>query len=541
MQKKICYLDIETNTQHNRIWCCCTLIEGENEVKVWTSPDEFLQFIVGVDIVVAHNGIGFDFPVLADCWGYSKEMRQHIDTLVLSRLANPIREQGHSLKSWGIKLGLHKGDFTDFDGGLTQEMIDYCKQDVLVLQRVYKTVTRELEGFSQASVDLEMRVSEIIEKQISNGFLVDVKMLMLFISDLESLLDTLRADLQNTFSPNIIQLKTKQRIVPFNPGSRRQIADRLVSLGWKPGKFTETGKPVVDEVVLSGVNIPEAQKIANFLLVQKRLAQAKSWMEALSDDDRVHGKVITIGAVTTRMTHSNPNMAQVPAARSPYGTTCRSIWTTPKGFRLVGADLSGIELRCFAHYLNDTGYINEIVNGDVHTRNQMLFGVATRDLAKTVLYAGLYGASPTKLAEIIGGSRKDGGRLREGFNKIPGYTNLVGKIDRMASAGWLPGLDGRRLMIRSSHAALNTLLQGAGAIIFKQWLVLIEEVLTGANIRYKIVASVHDEVQLEVEEERADEAGRLVVKAAEDAGVLLGFRCPVAAEYKVGKNWFDTH
>jgi DNA polymerase I-like protein with 3'-5' exonuclease and polymerase domains len=209
---------------------------------------------------------------------------------------------------------------------------------------------------------------------------------------------------------------------------------------------------------------------------------------------------------------------------------------------LVGADLSGIELRCFAHYLNDPGYTNEIVYGDVHTRNQHLFGCPTRDMAKTILYAGLYSAGPSRLADIIGGKAKDGQKLRDSFNQIPGYTKLVDKIGRLSGKGWLPGLDGRRLIVRSQHSALNLLLQGAGAIVFKKWLVLVSDVLTKANIEYKLVASVHDELQIEVlDGSRGDEVGKLVVQAAVDTGVLMNMRCPLAAEYKVGLNWADCH
>lgn len=538
---KTAYLDIETNTKHDVIWCCCVLIEGEDDVKVCTNNEQLVSVLGGVDTLVAHNGISFDFPVLARVWGFTGKDFKQVDSLVLSRLASPSRDNGHSLKSWGIRLGLHKGDFTDFDGGLTPEMVEYCKQDVRVLKRVHETLMTELKHFSQKSIDLERQVAEIINEQVDNGFAVDVRKLMTYIAELSDRQQELHGQLVHVFEPNYVQLKTKTKIVPFNPGSRQQIADRLIKRGWNPKQHTEKGNVIIDEGTLSKIDIPEVKLLQEYLLVQKRLAQAKSWMEAVGDDDRVHGSVITIGAVTGRMTHSSPNMAQIPAARSPYGEICRSIWTADKGHMLVGADLSGIELRCFAHYLNDSDYTNEIVNGDVHTRNQHLFGVATRDQAKTILYAGLYGASPAKLASIVGGSAKDGDRLRQGFNNIPGYKKLTDKIANLAARGYLPGLDGRRLIVRSAHSALNLLLQGAGAVIFKQWLVVQKDYLTSAGIVYKLVASVHDEVQLSVEKERADEAGKLIIQAAADAGTLLGLRCPVAAEYKTGLSWYDCH
>ena len=541
--KKI-YLDIETNTKHSTIWCVCTKEENDEDVRVWTEPTGFIEYLSTVTAVVAHNGIGFDFHVLSSCWGVDFHGIGLIDTLVMSRLGNPGRAQGHSLRAWGQWLGFPKGDFTDYDGGLCDDMILYCKQDVLVLEKTYHALLKELKPFSIESIKLEFDVAKIIQEQVKNGFKLNEQKLMVLIALLETKLSGIEVRLQSTFAPTIKPMKrVPDKVIPFNPGSRQQIADRLMGLGWKPKKFTETKQPIVDEDTLSQIkDIPEVQEIIEYLLVQKRLAQVKSWYEALGADGRVHGSVITIGAVTGRMSHSKPNMAQVPAVRSPYGVECREMWEVDKDSVLVGADLSGIELRCFAHYLNDPGYTNEIVYGDVHTRNQQLFGCPTRDMAKTILYAWLYGASPSKLATIVGGKAKDGQKLRDGFNLIPGYTKLVDKIGRLSDKGWLPGLDGRRLIVRSQHSALNLLLQGAGAVVFKKWLIVQKDYLTQAGIRYKLVASVHDEVQVEVlDKGRADEAGELIVRAAVDAGIMLGMRCPVAAEYKVGLNWADCH
>ena len=119
----------------------------------------------------------------------------------------------------------------------------------------------------------------------------------------------------------------------FNLGSRQQIARYLRYFGWKPTKFTEHGQPIVDEKVLQGItDIPEAELIKEFLLLQKRIAQVESWVEAVARDGRVHGRVITNGAITGRMSHQSPNMAQVPAVYSPYGKECRELWVVPEGY-----------------------------------------------------------------------------------------------------------------------------------------------------------------------------------------------------------------
>jgi DNA polymerase I-like protein with 3'-5' exonuclease and polymerase domains len=315
-----------------------------------------------------------------------------------------------------------------------------------------------------------------------------------------------------------------------------------MELGWKPKAKTETGQPIVDEGVLSKLKFPEAALIAEYLMLQKRIAQIESWIDAMSGDGRVHGRVITNGAVTGRATHSKPNMAQIPNTSSPYGKECRECWTVDEGKVLIGVDLSGIELRCFAHYLNDLDYIKEVVEGDVHTRNQQAFGVDSRNDAKTILYATLYGASPAKIGTIIGASPKRGQDILNGFRRsVPSFAVLQEKVSHYAQKGWLPGLDGRRLIVRSEHSALNTLLQSAGAIIAKQWLVCIDKKLREEQISYKLVAWVHDEVQIEASPDDAERIGKLVVECAKEAGEILNFRCPVGAEFRYGPNWYATH
>jgi len=428
----------------------------------------------------------------------------------------------------------------------------YCIRDVEVTCNLYKHLTDELtkKGFSQESIDLEHKVASIIAEQERNGFKLDLPFATCLLADIKGKMAGIYEQMQERWPPVITPRfhKTHGRPIQdsvdtFNPGSRKQIGEKLMELGWKPKEFTEKGQPIVDETVLANVTkIPEAQMIAEYLMLQKRVAQIESWLEAVGKDGRVHGKVITNGAVSGRATHSSPNMAQIPATRSVYGKECRSCWTVEEGNVLVGTDLSGIELRCFAHYLNDPEYSNEVVNGDVHTRNQNAFGVATRDLAKTVLYATLYGASPGKVGTIIGGSEKQGKKIIDNFQRnVPAYAALKKKVSKFAAKGWIPGLDGRRLQIRSEHSALNTLLQSAGAIIAKQWIVCFHKELKAKKIPFKLVAWVHDEVQIEVPEKYGIIVGEIVVKAAADAGEILKFRCPVGAEFKTGKNWYDCH
>jgi len=291
-----------------------------------------------------------------------------------------------------------------------------------------------------------------------------------------------------------------------------------------------------------------AELIKEYLMLQKRIAQIESWMDAVGSDGRVHGRVITNGAVTGRMTHSNPNMAQIPNAGSPYGPECRQCWTVEEGNVLVGADASGLELRMLAHYMKDEAYVKTVTEGsskdgtDVHTVNQRAAGLSTRDQAKTFIYAFLYGAGDAKIGSIVGGSARDGERLKNRFLKsTPSLQRLRETVGRYAVEGYVPGLDGRKIWVRSEHAALNSLLQGAGAIVMKKALVIFEKKLLQEKVFFKMVANVHDEIQIETKPEYAEFVGKSAVQSIREAGEHFRLRCPLDGEYKIGKSWRDTH
>jgi DNA polymerase I-like protein with 3'-5' exonuclease and polymerase domains len=335
----------------------------------------------------------------------------------------------------------------------------------------------------------------------------------------------------------------RKELKEFNLGSRQQIGTYLKDFGWKPKRFTPTGQPIVDEGTLKKItHIHEAKLIAEFLLVQKRGAQVESWIDACKDDGRVHGSVISTGAITGRMAHRSPNMAQVPASYSPYGKECRSCWTVPKGYKLVGIDASQLELRLLAHYMADEEYINEIINGDIHTTNQNLAGLKSRDEAKTFIYALIYGAGDEKIGSVVNGSRAEGKRLRERFlNSNTAFGNLKNRVDRASEKKYLKGLDGRKIFLRHKHAALNTLLQGGGAIAMKKAMCFLQELINLNGIDAKFVANIHDEWQIEVKESQADFVGGLGVASIERAGKHYNMRCPLTGEYKIGDSWYETH
>jgi DNA polymerase I-like protein with 3'-5' exonuclease and polymerase domains len=314
--------------------------------------------------------------------------------------------------------------------------------------------------------------------------------------------------------------------------------------GWKPKHYTDKGSIIVSEEILEKINMEEAKMFSRYFLLQKRTGLLKSWIQECDEDERVRGRVLTLRTITGRMAHHSPNIAQVPAVYSPYGKECRELWrvSNPDTHVLIGTDASGLELRCLAHYMDDKRFTREVLTGDVHTANQKAARLQTRDQAKTFIYAFLYGAGSAKIGKVVGVSANRGQSLIDNFLKnMPNLRRLRDNITETSKSGTVKGLDGRRLHIRSPHASLNTLLQGAGAIICKQWLVHIDERIRKSGIDARLVASVHDEYQFEVAKQDIKSFGRITKKAMQETTQTLNMKCPLDCEYKVGNTWAETH
>ena len=586
--------DIETDDlDATKIWCIVAQDVDTSEFYLYgpSQIKEGAKFLYNkADKLIGHNIIGFDIPVIKRLVGYDLSDKQIVDTLVLSRLFNPVREGNHGLESWGYRLAKHKKDKPDFQN-YSDQMLSYCKADVELNTLVYKHLKTESKGFSRESVDLEHATSSILNEQRDKGFVLDEKKASLLLAQLVERMGSVKAEVLEEYyegnEPSQIVLMpeytkggklskvapstagkrfrltseeyervskasaeelelpiiTRTTVQEFNLGSRKQIGEYLKSFGWKPKNFTPTGQPIVDEGTLNKIKgIPQAKLIAEYLMLQKRIAQVSSWYEAVHEDGRVHGFVNHNGTITGRMTHRDPNLAQVPSVSSPYGKECRACWTVPLNHKLLGIDASGLELRMLAHYMKNKEFTNEIVNGDIHSTNQKLAGLESRTQAKTFIYALLYGAGDAKLGSVVGGTKADGKRIREHFfNNLPSFENLRNRVARASTRGYLKGLDGRKIFIRSQHAALNSLLQGAGAIVMKKALVLFNEEIKRRNLCAWFVANVHDEWQIEVINSDAKHTGDIGIECIKKAGESFELNCPLDAEYKIGDNWYETH
>lgn len=629
-----------------RVHCFCAIDIDTGEKRRFRSNsprgsgesiEEGLAYLATASLLINHNILAFDLPLLAKLYGFQFG-GEVFDTLVCSNLIwtnlweiDSIQRRIppglwglHKLEAWGQRLKILKGDFgktTDWKEW-SQAMEDYCAQDVEVTLALYRLIVSK--NYSPEALKLEHDFKRLIILQENHGFRFDVEAAGKLVAQLQGERIELTQKLQQVFPPTVEVMKTpayyfindgaenptqfptksacaafckdwdispklitpgpmREKRHPFNPGSRDQIAARLIErYQWKPKKFTDTGKPAIDESVLAAMPWPEARLLGDYLIIEKtlgQLAEGKGAVMKLVENGRVHGGVNTNGAVTGRCTHMSPNVAQTPKVmvaknaagkkevvlglEGGFGWEFRSLYTADEGWLLTGWDASGLELRCLAHFLKvyDGGTFEKILlEGDVHTENQKNAGFWLRDSAKTFIYAYLYGAGDGKLGSIAvqdcidankpkpkGTLKSIGAALRLRFEK--NFVALKRLKDAIAAAlkqrPYLVGLDGRHLHVRSDHAALNTLLQSAGALLMKKALIFQYQFLTEQGLvfgkDFAFVANIHDEVQTTHRPELAELIGKSGPAALKKAGESFGFRCQLDGEFKTGATWAHTH
>ena len=557
-----------------------------------------LAHLATADVLIGHNVLFYDIPVLSKLYPSVQLNGRIIDTLICTRLIWPkeilytLDDEQYtqvpknlkgfaSLKAWGWRLADHKIDFKDFSE-YSEEMLAYCQQDVAVTKKLWQHITKE--NYPQPALKLEHDLALAIEKQIRAGIPFDVDACLDLVDSLRAKETELEAHLKEIFPPNKIesifvpkvnnskrgyvkgQPFTKVTYQEFNPGSRTQIVDRLQQkYGWVPEKTTEKGNPTLDDDVLDALPYPEAKPLAEYMLIKKRLGQIadgnNAWLKLVNNEDgRMHGDLITNGCITGRASHRNPNMAQVPAGYSPYGHECRSLFHAPDGWDLIGIDAKALELRCLAGYLaiwDDGEYSAMVTNPevDIHIYNQKMFGVDTRDIAKRLLYGVLYGAGALKAGTIIDPNEKDEVVLRKlgstainsFMDGVPALRKLKQLIDEtIGLRGYLIGLDRRTLHCRSAFKGLNVLLQASGAVIMKQVVVTthnnIEQNLGLVHGKdWEQLLFVHDEIQVACDPKHTELIKEQALAAFPQAQQFFGFRCPIEGDAKVGCTWAETH
>lgn len=545
-----------------------------------------LNVLQEADVLVGHNIVGFDIPVIQDIYPFFEPKAKLFDTLILSRMffpdilqrdyrKKPIGMPGklygrHSLEAWGYRLGKYKGEFsktTDW-ASWSQEMEDYCAQDVAVGISLFELFSSKLNDYED-SIQLEHDLAVLMAKQEFAGWPFDVKKAQQLESVLRTEMDQLADQMRETFPyvdggemipkrPNSTRGYIKDaaftKLKEFNPTSRDHIGWAFMTWrGWKPDQFTDTGRPKIDEGVLQSINTDEAKTFARILELQKALGQlsdgANSWLKVVTKLGRIH-HTCQLATNTGRNTHSNPNLGQVSS-----DPRCRALFGPGKDMRQVGADASGLELRMLGHYLAyyDKGaFADVVVNGDIHQQNADRVGCSRKDV-KTLTYAFIYGASDKKIGTSLDKSLNDkeatklGKEIRQKFlEAIPGLDQLLKGVAKRAESDVLRALDGRPIRLQGKkHAALNYLLQSAGAIVCKRWNAISFDRFKELGYRWKIdyqwLGWIHDEIQLAVTPNIVNDARFILEWSIVQAGEYYNLKVPLASEAKDGASWADCH
>lgn len=570
------------------------LISCTNNDSNYKTIEYGLKLLQEADEIAGHNIVKFDLPAIQKLYPDFKYSGEIYDTMLASKLAYPdIGEKDaprmrkglhpkslfkkHSLKAWGYRLNELKGTYCEEENAWEQwspSMQSYCEQDVILTKKLFTLL--KTKDIPPQVLALEHKFAKIISLQEQRGVQFNKTKAIDLAAEVKAKQLAMEKDLRDVFPDKVVKTifipkvnnKTrgyikgqpfeKINIIPFKPSSRKQVVERFQELyNWQPIEFTDKGQPKIDGDILRELPYKEAPVLADYydlLKISGYIADGQNAWLKCEKDGIIYGQVDTIGAVTRRCTHHSPNLAQTPNSETPYGKECRELFEAREGFKLIGCDAKALELRCLAHYMRDEEYTHEILNGDIHTKNQLAAGLPTRNKAKTFIYGFLYGAGDEKVGQLINKGAKEGKAIKKKFlSNLPSLERLVTNVKRtIEQRGFLYSIDKHRLKIREAYKGLNTLFQSAGAIAMKQALCILfdwcqekgwikSDFYLQPNDSVYFVLNVHDEYQAEVKPEVVEEYKELAVKAIQEAGKALNFQCPLDGDVKEGVNWYETH
>jgi DNA polymerase-1 len=629
---KLLAIDIETESLKNpqKIHVICTedqdglkseFIDPLNDLKVRSN---FLRHVSRYDVYILHYGISFDLPVLKRLLGWNPPIDQIIDTLVVSRLMRFGMQGGHSLEVWGERLGIAKmhAGMQDFSV-LTPELLERCHSDTKVTMAVFRRWEKYLRQKEwQRPLYTEQRTQQICQMMSENGFGFNLPEAKKMRAELQAKIDPIDKMISE-LPPKVVPVREVQprltkhgglnlndfrwltnndpapdlrpysdapftviEFQQFNPGSTRQMVERLNEAGWKPTEktdghikalkdknieetklehFKQYGWKVSEENLKTlPADAPEPmKKLAERIMLASRLSDLDEWLALVETDatgvTSVHGHFNGIGASTHRLSHAKPNLANVPTARrtpndTPFETYIqdisegmRSLWQAREGTVLVGTDASGIHMRIFAHLIEDPRLVEAILGGDIHELHRGALGEAcpTRHNAKTFIYSFLNGGSIPAVIRSLGCSPRQAKVALENFTEFyPGLAKLKRElIPLYADQGYFKGLDGRLVACASQHLMMSNILQNAEVIIMKQAAIQWHYQLKKDGIPFKLVTWPHDEWQTEVPEdpEIIARVQSVQIQSIRDQTEILGMKCPLDAESRFGKTWKETH
>lgn len=413
-------------------------------------------------------------------------------------------------------------------------------------------------------LQMEHQVAHILTEQEQHGWNFDERAAWELASSLRNELESIDSLLRKRFpfvpgsrftpkrnnkSKGYIAGAEFTKLKETNLNSRDHIAWILKThCNWTPTLLTDTGKPIVNDKTLKHIGTDPALSFLRMLEISKMLGMLSegknAWLKLVTKSEKIHHHC-SVATNTGRCAHRNPNLAQVPSDER-----FRQLFHASHGQVMVGADLSGVELRMLAHYLfryDEGRYADILINGDIHQTNADKIGIS-RKLVKTVTYSFLYGGGNAKIGlsydKSLSPSRAEskGKEIRKAFiEAIPGLADLLAAVKAAADRGYVKTIDSRRLNVNSSHKALNYLLQGSSACLAKRWLLMAHDAVRTMPLCASQLAFVHDELQYECDPSHAEDLKFLLELSAVQAGEYYNLNCPIAAEGKIGKTWADVH
>lgn len=563
--------------------------------------DRIIKRIEEADTIVMHNGLAFDKLLLDRFYKGQIKWPKIIDTLVLSRLWDPelgygqnykSNHAGHSVAAWTKRLNLsvdkvEYNDWTEYSPLIPIR----CEHDILIQREIFLHL-RKLYKSSEFSygpaIKLEHDVQEVAGLQEMKGWRFNKEKCEKLITQLNYDIDNLSHDLYETMPPRVVPGNTLKQIFKKNGeytvsvqsyfesdnpdfvggifskvsfpridlGSAKQVKDYLLSIGWKPdtwnvktdkykkpirledGSFIQTS-PKVTLTSLESLGGFQGESFKRLLKSKHRRGQLELFLRNVRSDGRIAASVNTIATVTHRMSHRV--VANVPKA-SPdvfLGKEIRSLFSVDDDYVLIGVDQSSLEARIFASLLNDPIVIHELTSGDVHEHTRKSMGLASRNIAKAVLYLVLYGGGAAKAAATSGIDGKEViDRLELAY---PGLKDLRKKFTEAGRKGWIKGLDGRKIVVREDYRTFNTYIQSAGSIIVKRAYVMIWKAIQKYQLDAFPVGIFHDEVQYQCHKSDVNQLTKICEWAMIEAGKKFNLKCPLSSEVKTGKTWEETH
>ena len=621
--------DIETDGLNpTKIWVVVSKVRETGEKRVFRRPDlnphEFVEYAATIDRWVFHNGIDFDVPHLHRLVPSLRlDTGSVLDTLVLSRLFNQGLAGGHSLEAWGQRFGYPKVAHEDWSQ-LSEEMVHRCSVDVDITDLLFTKIEPFLgQPQWQHAISIEHFMAVVCRQMHENGFAFNYDRALAVKAEIDNRLKELEDVIQKSFPPKAVPVGdiitprlTKMgtlsrsnlkwagddltpytedapfqrfRYDPFNPGSPRQIVERLNEAGWKPYEKTKghiqalkerpQNKEKLAQFEKYGWQVSEgnlatlpdtapegARRLAEWLTLADRSSTLTEWLECYNPaTGRIHGTFRPIGAWTHRMSHSKPNTGNITrvildksghpimGGAGFYNADMRAMWCVPPGRAMVGVDAEGIQLRVLAHLMGDPAFIHGVTHGkketgdDPHTLNMKALGPVCkdRDTAKTFIYAWLLGAGVAKVATILGCSQAEAKAAVEQFiEAYPGLKELKEVIiPRDAARGYFIGLDKRLVRCDNTHLMLAGYLQNGETVVMKTATRIWMDQLRQSKLldRTILLNMVHDEWQTETDPSVAEYVAQVQKDSIRQAGEMLDLRCPLAGSSSIGTNWMETH